>query len=819
MKGKIFSGAVACLLLAWASVNCEAAEIITVQSGPWTSTTTWAGGAVPVQSDNVIVKTGHIVTIPSSGTKSCTNLTVETGGKLYANTGGSQRYVDIYGNIICNGIVGNGNVYDGISFNIESNNCLISGCGSFDASRIRKNTGLNPSTSLTIAMNVNLRYNGTAIFNNKSASNFHLIINAGCTLNCPGNSGSPGNVCIDGPNASNGSSYGGSITVNGILSVGGILYLTTDNNSATYTVSFTINSGGTVNAASVICTNSGSACHTTTVHDGGVLNFTSGSWGAIGFTNNSYDFSPASTVEYSGNGDQEIGNPASYGHLILSGSGEKTAGTGELTIKGDLGIQTPCNFIIPQNRAVTLQGNLYLDTGDGLVLKAGSSSAAPGSFINYGCISGSGTVKAEKFISQYLTSNDANYHLISSPASAQNIQPGFVADPPDHSTDFYRWDEPLALWMNSKTDSGSWNTFFQPGDDRRFHQGTGYLVASATDGIKAFSGFVTNSNLAVPVSFTAGNYPGYNLVGNPYTSALIADIQNWDKTNVRNAVWVWDPASGNYKTWNGLAGTLTDGIIPAMQGFFIKAYGPFPSLVIPASSRTHSTQQPYKLHGSMGLRLSLSGGSYRDESVLYIPSRPPVIPDSMFNVSKIYGFPDAPQLYFVLKSGMYSVMQDITPEGSKTIPIGIRKGKSDTLTFHFTGIETFSNEDGAYLEDRLENHNVNLRVDDTYVFISRHACENDRFFLHFNNTTGSSMPDSSKMIRLFSEKGDLRITGLEDFMGCEMLSIYDMEGRMVLEQLIPPGISRVSLNLAPAYYIVRLGTGRSTVSKKLFFYK
>ena len=819
MKGKLFSGAVACLLLAWASIKSEAADIITAQSGPWTSTSTWVGGVVPAQSDNVTVKTGHTVTIPSSGTKSCTTLTVETGGKLYANTGGSQRYVDIYGNICCNGIIGNGNVYDGISFNIEGSNCLISGSGSFDASRMRKNTGLNPSTSLTLAMNVNLRYNGTAFFNNKSASNFHLIINQGFTLNCPGNSGSPGNVCIDGPNASNGSSYGGSITVNGILSVGGILYLTTDNNSAAYTVSLTVNNGGVVNTASVICTNSGSACHSTTVNDGGILNFTSGSWGIIGFTNNSYNFGPASTVEYSGNGDQTIGNAAAYGHLVLSGSGDKTAGTGDITINGNLSIQNPCRFIIPQNIALTLQGNLDLNTSEGLLLKAGNSTAATGSFIHNGCISGNGTVKAEKFISQYLTSNDANYHFISSPVSAQNIQPGFVADPPDRNTDFYRWDEPFALWVNSKTDSGSWNTSFQPGDDRSFRPGIGYLMASSSDAIKTFSGSVTNSNLAVQVSFTSGNSHGYNLVGNPYTSALIADIQYWDKTDIRNAVWVWDPASGNYKTWNGLSGTLTDGIIPAMQGFFIQAYSTFPSLVIPASSRTHSIQQSYKPNSNMGLRISLSGGSYKDESILYIPKLPPVIPDSMFNVSKIFGFHYAPQLYFLMKSGMYSILQDFIPSGNSTIPIGIKKGKSDTLTFHFTGIETLSNGDAVYLEDRLENHSVNLREDDTYVFVSHEPCENDRFFMHFNNTTGISIPNETKTIGLFSEKGDLRIEGLDGFMGFEMLRIYDMEGRMMMEQLVPPGITKVSLNLAPAYYIVRLSTGQSSVSKKLLFIK
>lgn len=819
MKGKIFSGLMACWLLPWASINCEAADIITAQSGSWTSATTWVGGVVPVQGDQATIKTGHTITIPSSGTKSCTNLVVETGGKLYANTGGSQRYVEIYGNITCDGTIGNGSVYDGISFNIEGVSCLISGNGAFDASRIRKYTGLNSTTTLTVAMNLNLGYAGTAIFNNKSASNFHVIVNPGCTLNCTGNGGVPGNACIDGPNAVNGSSYGGSITVNGTLTVSGILYLTTDNNSVAYTVAFTVNSGGKVNAASVICTNSGSAGHTTTVNDGGKMNFTSGDWGTIGSSYNSYSFGSASTLEYSASGAQNVGTPAPYGHLIISGSGEKTVGPGELTINGDLSIASGCSFIIPQSIAVTLQGNLTLNPVDGLVLKAGNAGAASGSFIYYGSLNGSGSVKVEKFIPKYITANDANYHMISSPVITQNIQPEFVTDPPESSTDFYRWDEPLAQWVNSKTSSNLWNTAFQPGDDRTFRPGCGYLAAYATDVIKNFSGSVINSDLDMPVSFTTADPGGFNLIGNPYTSALTADINNWSKINVQNAVWVWDPASGNYKTWNGFTGTLAEGIIPAMQGFFIKASGPLPSLVIPAASRTHNAQSGYKAQIPLELKISLSNGIYCDESVLFIPRPPADPPDSMANVVKLIGFHDAPQLYFLLRSGRFSIFQADTLPGNWIIPVGIQRGTSDTLRFEFSGTATFSGEDDVYLEDRLEANNIDLRQDTVYDFVSHQTQENERFFLHYKNTTGIHTSPALEKVKLYSEKGDLRIKGLEDFMGCELLTIYDMAGRTVLEQLIPSGITRIGLNLSPAYYIVRLTIGKSSVSKKLLFSK
>ncbi|TRZ76471.1 MAG: T9SS C-terminal target domain-containing protein, partial [Bacteroidetes bacterium] len=522
---------------------------------------------------------------------------------------------------------------------------------------------------------------------------------------------------------------------------------------------------------------------------------------------------------YSGTGAQNVGNPAEYGHLIIGGSGEKTVNPGDLTVNGDLTVQSGCSLVVPQCRAVTVEGDLYLNSADGLVLKAGDSVAAPGSFIHNGSVNGTGTVKVERFIPGYLNAHDANYHLISSPVCSQNIQPEFVSDPPESSTDFYRWDEPLTKWINSKTEAGLWNTAFQPGDDRTFRPGCGYLAAYASDVTKSFSGIISNSDLDISLMYTTGEYSGFNLSGNPYTSALNADIHTWTKNNVLNAVWVWDPVSGNYKTWNGLMGTLPGGIIPAMQGFFVKASSASSNLVIPALSRVHSDHPACRSERPRVLNVRLSGGIYRDESVLYFPRPPLELADSMFNVPKLTGFSDAPQLYFPQNSGMFSILQIDTLPPNMSVRIGIRKGIPDTLRFEFSGIQTFSADETICLEDRLEGQIIDLKQQAFYDFVSQQQQENDRFFLLYKNTTGLQPPSVSDQVSMYTEKGDLRIEGLDDFMGCGMLEIFDMAGKRILEQLIHPGIRKICLDLAPAYYIVRLTSGKSSVTKKLLFAK
>lgn len=64
---------------------------------------------------------------------------------------------------------------------------------------------------------------------------------------------------------------------------------------------------------------------------------------------------------------------------------------------------------------------------------------------------------------------------------------------------------------------------------------------------------------------------GWNLIGNPTTATLDWDAESgWTKTNLDNTIYIWDPQAGDFKYWNGSAGTLGDGLIPPFQAFWVK---------------------------------------------------------------------------------------------------------------------------------------------------------------------------------------------------------------------------------------------------------
>ncbi|MCK9399086.1 MAG: hypothetical protein M0Q51_03685 [Bacteroidales bacterium] len=110
------------------------------------------------------------------------------------------------------------------------------------------------------------------------------------------------------------------------------------------------------------------------------------------------------------------------------------------------------------------------------------------------------------------------WHLLTSPVSSQAIQPNFVPDPPTANEDFYSWDELNGLWLNSKLGNGTWNSGF----DDNFIVGKGYLCAYITTATKNFTGTLNNASTStISLSRTeATNYSGWNLLGNPFPSAI-----------------------------------------------------------------------------------------------------------------------------------------------------------------------------------------------------------------------------------------------------------------------------------------------------------
>jgi hypothetical protein len=327
-------------------------------SGNWNNNATWkiyngiswASSPISVSwpnssSLNCFILPGSTVTLTVSQT-TCHDVNINSAGKLYTNSMGSNTYLYVYGNITCDGVIGNGSVFDAISLGIEGSNCLISGSGSIDCSRIRKNLNSIITTNLIIDININLRFgtgSQTQIYNTADGTIFNITLNAGRILNLTGNAGNIGNVAMDGIFGSDISERGGSYTINGTLIISGSLYLTTNN--SVYPCTFTIGNTGVVQTVSVVANNSGAASHTLTMMPGGLLQITGTPFNnPFTLVNNNYILNPGSTIEYAAAGIQTVDSNLAYANLKMSGSGNKTA-AGPIKVVGNISMVSSAVFI------------------------------------------------------------------------------------------------------------------------------------------------------------------------------------------------------------------------------------------------------------------------------------------------------------------------------------------------------------------------------------------------------------------------------------------------------------------------------------------
>jgi len=92
------------------------------------------------------------------------------------------------------------------------------------------------------------------------------------------------------------------------------------------------------------------------------------------------------------------------------------------------------------------------------------------------------------------------------------------------------------------------------------------------------------------VTYTALADTGWNLVANPFAASIDWDGAGWTKTNMDNTIYVWDASlnsgNGGYLTWNGVTGSLGDGLIQPFQAFWVKANASSPQLKVNLSNKT-----------------------------------------------------------------------------------------------------------------------------------------------------------------------------------------------------------------------------------------
>lgn len=456
-----------------------------------------------------------------------------------------------------------------------------------------------------------------------------------------------------------------------------------------------------------------------------------------------------------------------------------------------------CNdFTIAPTGTVTVSSSQGLIVNGNLLVQ--SSASGTGSFIadatDYTI---TGTSTFERFLTKYDAIGDDMFHFLSSPVAAQAIQPGFVSLP-NSTDDFYSWDETSNQWINSVDNGGS----FASGFESNFTVGKGYLVAYPADVTKTFTGALNTGNVATALTYTPAQGNGWNLLGNPYPSAI--DWDNVSGTNLDDAVYVYDNASATYKSYVDGVGTLTDGIIPSTQGFFVHANGASPSLTLENQDRVHAGTAFYKNDAIQNVvRLMVSGNGKADETIIRFADNATTAFDSQMDAYKLSGGASVPTFYSLAGNTKLSVNSLPASSMEDFVTLAVEAGAANTYELSLAE-NTLSSSVYVTLEDTKTGVSQKLNDNPVYSFTATPGEDPSRFRLHFKDAASVANPVLAG-INAYSVDGQIRITSDKDLNG--LVTLTDMAGRLITKTNMTQATScMLNVHGLTGIYVVNIAT-------------
>lgn len=285
--------------------------------------------------------------------------------------------------------------------------------------------------------------------------------------------------------------------------------------------------------------------------------------------------------------------------FTYNGNSAQLTGNGLPQQVNDLRINNSDN--VRASASVQVNGTLYLDAGnfiisDGLSLIANTKDIDSGQLqyelqiggqAGYRLLSSPLSVAFDNFLSEVITQGFTGASL----TDTDPLQPNVLwYDETYEGTDNQRWRAPGNITDNAVPGRGYHVYMFGDVDgDSRYNDSFPYTLIVDGQENEGASGEVD-----LNVTYTVDGDTGWNLVGNPFGASIDwDDAANWTKTNIDASIYIWDPNSNQYKTWNGSAGDVTDGIIAPFQGFWVKANAASPELAVSRDAKTLSAGAGY----------------------------------------------------------------------------------------------------------------------------------------------------------------------------------------------------------------------------------
>ena len=497
----------------------------------------------------------------------------------------------------------------------------------------------------------------------------------------------------------------------------------------------------------------------------------------------------------------------------------------------NLTVNDGATLTIDPGQALTVYGALL---NNGTITIKSSWVNSNGSLIVRGAPSGTGTVSYIRFLREGDDTGDK--HLLASPVGGQDV-PEFISAYDAKIDNVRTWDEFNGTWTevtNNDFISGKGYNIYQADASDGEFMFTGSLVNSAT--FTATSPFglpylsrggdpyaatpLQNADNPISAFWTAGrgyiagawvNWGGggWNLLGNPFTSAMNADQFITDNAldfdPYYQALYVYDGKNGYYRyvastvPGYGDPGIIQGGSfgsrIQAGQGFMVMANNNNVVFNFNSLMQVHNTVLPLLKSATTedpwpGLKLKVKWGEKENMTTIVFNDAMKNSLDPGYDVGLLSAGPEV-EIYTALVDKDESInltRQALQIAGVDTvkIPVGIDCYAGAEVTFSAVTVPLGNRR--FWLEDRTSGIFTDLSLKSYTVTLPANTYGTGRFFIIASANTPTAiknLEDAGNNLRIWVSRDKLIIQGeIGKNASCEL---YDIQGRRILERRLDDG--------------------------------
>ncbi len=423
-------------------------------------------------------------------------------------------------------------------------------------------------------------------------------------------------------------------------------------------------------------------------------------------------------------------------------------------------------------------------------------------------VGGGGSLNGNLKAKRQGSSSSLKYNFWSSPVAGSTL--GVLG-----SADLRRFDAATQSWFPS-----TYGINLPTNTPMSF--GIGYTASNS--GLVQFTGVANNTNTNVNLIQNPGSNDDWNLLGNPYPSAIQGQTFLTDNAGrINGAVYFWDRsfvygaanAQNNFSGSDYVARNLTSGAfaIPSCQGFFVEAVGA--QAQFRNQQRISSAAALYRQQNDVTERayFTLRNSNRTSACLIGFDAKATNQYDALWDAKKMFGQSEL-QVYSLLAGVPMDIQGMGELEKPVSVALGVMAKQSGKAQFKLERKENWRNAE-VWLEDKKVGKFYQLGHQAVALDLFS-GTEESRFVLHFRPQASISTNPTSVQneVSVWASSGYLIVNTTTQ---SELLTLIDMNGKKVWEEVRPSESSRVvrSLNLPSGVYLLRVQTANGLSTHKL----